>query len=98
MLGDDVAREIGEVVLFEEPYDGVAIRLRSDGPVDGSAKVWDRREDVQRLAAGWGDDPPIPDLLDDAIWAATLLATVALLLLCIAVFARRLAKVRGDRS
>jgi len=49
------------------------------------------------LVTGWGDDPPIPSLLDDALWAATLFSTLVLVLFCFAVFARRFAEARANR-
>ena len=40
-------------------------------------------------SAAVGDGNDLPLLLDDILWGATLMSTVALLALCLAVFAKR---------
>lgn len=46
-------------------------------------------------SAVMGSDYDGPAHLDDIVWASTLIGTLVLIMLCLAVFARRLAKRAG---
>src|SRR5579884_2842110 len=54
-LGDDVAREVGQIAVFEVADDGVAVGPGGGGPVHVGAEVGDGREDVPGVAAEGGE-------------------------------------------